>query len=274
MKKKQMSKGLILVAVGHANYLRMAENLANALKYNAGELQICLLTDGQTNRPELFSKVIPITKKDYKYSPLEIKSKLNKYTPFKHTLYLDVDMIPTMHKSIMELFESESEFMIQNLGEAKKSDWADVDEVKKVYKLDHLTSIFSECFIWKSGELADSVFKKWQEHYHKLKVEYKKFAGYVPDELPLMIALSELKIYPVRWVPIYWRGHGKEFLTLSMSLIHQKYYCYSIGGNANDVKMQTQYDLLSRHYANATGVKFPIYTYKPKKGWDYLRQSC
>lgn len=269
-----MSKGLILIAAGHQNYLRMAENLVNALRYHAPDLNVCLLTDQTPRMPELFTKVITIGKKDYRVSPLELKSKLNKYTPFKHTLYLDVDMIPTMHKSIMGLFESESEFLIQNLGEAKKSDWADVDEVKKVYKLDHLTAIFSECFIWKSGEVADSIFKKWQEHYHKLKVEYKTFAGYVPDELPLMITLSELKIYPTRWVPIYWRGHGREFLTLSMSLINEKYYCYSIGGNANDAKMQTQYDLLSRHYANVSGVKFPIYLYKPKRVWDNLRQSC
>jgi len=269
-----MEKGLILLAAGHRNYLKMAENLANSIRVHSPDLKICLLTTSEPERRHLFTKVVKITDKDYKYSPLEIKSKLNKYTPFKHTLYLDVDMIPTMHKSILELFETQSEFQIQNLGEATKSDWADVEEVKKVYKLDHLTAIFSECFIWKSGEVADGIFKKWQDHYHKLKVEYKKFAGYVPDELPLMIALSELKIYPVKWMPVYWRGHGREYLNLSMSLINERYYCYSIGGNTNDIKMQTQYDLLSKHFANVTGVRIPIYTYKPKKNWDYLRQSC
>ena len=268
-----MDKGLILIAYGHDNYLRMATNLVNSLKVNAPDLKVCLLTDKQVEKG-LFDKIVKISAKDFKISPLELKSKLNKYTPFKHTIYLDVDMIATMHRSITELFDMQGEFTIQNMGEAVQNHWADVELLKKTYKVEHLTAIFSECFVWKQGELADEIFKKWQSHFHTIKVEYKKFNGYVPDELPLMIALAELKIYPTKWIPIYWRGHGREFVNLSMSAISQRFLCYSIGGNQNDDKMKVQYDLLSKHFASVTGVKLPYYTFKSKKTWNNLRTSC
>jgi hypothetical protein len=268
-----MTKGIILIAVGHDNYHKMADCLVNSIRQNCGEdLRICLVSDRPTHDEKLYTDFIDLPKTDI--HPLRIKANLNELTPFDKTLYLDVDMISTMNKKISEILDIETEFMIQNLGECIKSDWADVEEIKKAYNVKKLTAIFSECILWTKGELSDKIFAKWGENFNNIKVDYRKFANDIPDELPLMIALAQLEIEPVKWIPIYWRGHGKEMLKLSMGLINERYYGYSIGGNANDEKMKHQYDILSRHFAMVRGVRFPIYLHKAKRKWNPSRIVC
>jgi hypothetical protein len=268
-----MTKGIILIAVGHDNYHKMAECLANSIRHNCGEeLRICLVSDRPNNENKLFTDFIDLPKTDL--HPLRIKAKLNELTPFDKTLYLDVDMISTMNKKISDLLDIETDFMIQNLGECFKSDWADVDQIKKEYGIDKLTAIFSECILWTKGEFSDRIFKKWDENFDNIRVQYRRFSDGVPDELPLMIALAELQIVPEKWTPIYWRGHGREMLKLSMGIINERYYGYSIGGNASDEKMKQQYDILSRHFAMVRGVRFPLYLHKAKRKWNTARVVC
>lgn len=270
-----MTKGIILIAIGHDNYHRMAENLAASIRVNGDkDLQICLVSDRATNTNPLFDCFIDIPKGYTDASPLRIKAQLNELTPFDKTLYLDVDMICTMTKNMGELLDIDTDFKIQNLGECHKSDWADVEKIKSEYKVTYLNAIFSECFLWTKGEQSDKIFKAWQKHFDNLKVEHRLFAGGIPDELPLMIALAELDIVMPVWTPIFWRGHGREMLKHSMALINERFYGYSIGGNANDPKMKEQYDLLSRHFARVNEKAFPLYLHKPKKKWASMRTSC
>lgn len=270
-----MTNGIILLATGHDNYHRMAENLAMSIRAKAGEdLPICLVSDRRSHC-KYFTDFIDLPKDLADITPLRIKAQLNELTPYDKTLYLDVDMICTMEKNMADLLEIETDFLIQNLGKCLKSDWADVNDLKDAYGLKKLTAIFSECFVWTKGEQSDKIFKAWQKHFDDgIKVEYRKFNGGIPDELPLMIALAELEIELPRWIPIYWRGHGKDMLRFSMQLINERFYAYSIGGNGADQKMKEQYDILSRHFARVNDVKYPIYLHKAKKKWSALRVSC
>lgn len=268
-----MEKGIILLAVGHDNYHKMADCLANSIRVNGSkDLRICLVSDRDNHPDNLYTDFVGLPKSDI--HPLRIKAKLNELTPFDKTLYLDVDMICTMNKNMAELLEVESDFMIQNFGECIKSDWADVEEIKKAYDVKYLTAIFSECILWTKGKKSDEIFKKWSDNFDDIRVDYRKFAFDIPDELPLMIALAQLNVVPEKWNPIYWRGHGREMMKLSMGLINDRFYGYSIGGNANDEKMKQQYDILSRHFAAVSGVKYPLYLHKAKRKWNPARVSC
>ena len=94
-----MDKGILIIAYGDIGYARMAYNLALSIDYYSNGLPVAIVHDGVMNelskeRPQwqkLFQSITTFTPEEHGRN----KVKLDKYTPFKHTIYIDADSIIT-----------------------------------------------------------------------------------------------------------------------------------------------------------------------------------
>ena len=110
-KAKETTQGVILCAVGHHYWGKLAENLAMSLKSSCPELKITLAKAGNVNieMRNLFHKVVNIPENYYhigeKQEMLMIKAYLDKLSPYDRTIYLDCDTLWLPQRSIDGLFK-------------------------------------------------------------------------------------------------------------------------------------------------------------------------
>ena len=121
-----MSKGIVLIATGHANYGMLAHNLAMSLSCNT-DLPITLACDASGGshlhavHRLLFDKIIDVPQKmthtNGMFNGVKAKLYLNELTPYKETLFIDADTIWCPKKRVEELFkEVTGDLAIQNMG--------------------------------------------------------------------------------------------------------------------------------------------------------------
>ncbi len=146
---KEPIKGILIIALGHAQYGRMALNLALSLRFTS-KLPIALAHDNGaithiSGHLDKFDKLIEVPEKYYmrKGNKEYIKAKTHIYnlSPFDETIYLDADTLWLPKKSIDLLFtELDSEnLVIQSRGSVlldqtdlkRKSFWCDLKEYKE-----------------------------------------------------------------------------------------------------------------------------------------------
>lgn len=97
---KKETKGVLLVAVGSKGYAYMAANMAWSIKHHDPDVSVHLLCDAcyeyiPHDRRMVFDSVSPVDPIDCHtgaiLDPGKLKTRLYKYLPFDHNLYLDVD---------------------------------------------------------------------------------------------------------------------------------------------------------------------------------------
>jgi len=146
-----MSKGVLILAMGHPYYGEMAANLAMSLKFADKETKICLAWEGDAKnhltpaKLNLFDVIKEVPQeyimKDGKKAYFKAKTYINKLTPFEETIFLDADMIWFGKRGVNVLFEQlkDLDFTIQNrdfidfaepIVNEKYSIWANVQEIK------------------------------------------------------------------------------------------------------------------------------------------------
>lgn len=250
------SKGILLLAVGHPYYGQMAVNLAMSLKYTTPEIPITLITDDggrkyiTAEQQTLFDGML-LCPKEYltfrgRTNYVKPKVYLNHFTPYDKTLFLDVDMIMTPHKSVRDIFEQCDgiPFTMQNRGclDLAKKDidrnanfiiWATTGQIIEAFGFESgkLFNLSSELIYWEKSKKTDKLFSRAQELYESPKVRHIDFGGGVPDELPYTIAMIENDMYPhiEVWRPIYWEAFDKQQPT--EKVINERYFGVSLGGN-------------------------------------------
>jgi hypothetical protein len=255
-----MTKGILLIALGHENYMKMAVNLAMSIKCNEPELQIALATDREV-RPEyraLFDKVKTVPKKAYMAGvKVEfIKAKLFMYdlSPFDETLFLDVDQIVIPGRKLTSIFSElrDIDFTMSNTGLAGMSIWADMAEVKTLYGDKPYWNFHSELVYFKKCDRAKQFFEAAKKVFadNKIKSAHRFSGSTMADELAFQVAAIVTGIYPhaENWTPNFWWSRDRKFRGKYPYQL-KEYFTYSIGGNHTPAFIKQQYNNLAAFYS-------------------------
>jgi len=251
-----MSKGLLLICIGHHYYGKMAAALAATIRA-CSDIPIALvcdrisLSDISESEKKLF-QLIPIVNEGY---ALRNKLCLFELSPFDETLYLDVDMA-WFGRDPLELF-TDTDFNMKNYGstlldkaENNTKAWANFTEISVIYGLGSKLNfhLSSEVIYFKKTDRVKELFEKAKQVYDNPKITYRTFAGYMADELAFSIAMMQTDVYPQeKWEPVYWRqtNTAKCFIPS----LRETYYGISMGGiRATDVEQQIYNNLVSAAY--------------------------
>lgn len=292
-----MNKGILLIALGHPHYGRMAANLASSIRCLGKDVNIHLVHSGESishltpEHKALFTSMAVCPSEFYtkngKIVYLKAKTCAYELSPFDETILMDVDLILLGQKSMKQLFEElkQLDFTMQNRGhfdlntpqvDAGYSMWCNIKEVKEKYETDgKFYQLASEFIYFKRSDENKKYFDLVREVFDSPKVNTvihnkgKKiadnFGGDLPDELAFDIASAVLKKYPHKenFVPVFWFAADKK---ADMSRLSKDYYGYSIGGNSLPVPVMHKYTGLCRYYAKQLGLPFH-YSVQSKRQW-------
>ncbi len=281
-KKAKEKRGVLLIALGHPQYGKMAYTLAASIKHSSPDMPIHLVyTDSAISHLSeqnigIFDTIAVAPKECYYRNKnmeyIKAKSWMYELSPFDTTIFLDVDMIWLTLKPIAELFDSlaDVDYTIQNRDHIDLSDkninpkysqWANVLEIKEAYgfKKGRYYSLHSEFVYFKKTKENKKFFDEYKYQYDNLKVNHTIFANGIPDELPLSIATVIHEKYPHEeaFLPIYWERAEK---TITRNELINNYYGYSIGGNRITISQESTYNDIAKYYSNRRGDRYPFKT--------------
>lgn len=280
-------EGVLILALGHENYLHMAENLAMSLKTNSPSIKVALAVLEGTNPHYhfLFDKIVyvqphHITRHGVK-ALIQAKVYLNEITPFKRTLFLDADLIVNPENNINHMLVelNGKGFTIKNTGVQKLDEdirennwWVNIEKLKTAFNLTNQAfyHVSSEVMYWEEGEKSEKVFKAAQEFYKEPIVDYNPFAGSIPDELAFIVAMMQESVYPHQagWNPSFWSKAEKR--QLDRSDLFTQYRFTSAGGNRIDNDTMKVYNDLVSSYARQYGIKYPFLLNKNNHKYTWL----
>jgi hypothetical protein len=274
-----IKQGIILVATGHANYGKMAYNLALTIRA-AGPASIALVYDEdgiKSLRPTeraVFDNLIALP--DGYASGVRAKLHLDQLSPFDETIYFDADMLWISQQPVSALFEqfAADEFWMIAEGSTDAFNpayyfWASEQEIMNRYKVEWVPQTRSEVIYWKKGT---KVFEKARASKPERKLlSIREFAGQTPDELYFNIALAQLNIRPRALTPAYWpRLVNKGYPEIRD--LRKDYYLLSFGSNFIPSVMQKQHDKFMTAICYRLGTPF-LYKIQSKKNWAPGRQK-
>ncbi|MDR1248774.1 MAG: hypothetical protein LBK63_05660 [Treponema sp.] len=166
-----------------------------------------------TDKPGLltnfYDTVIPYNP-DYG-DPFAAKLRLNLYTPFEETLYIDADSL-IMHNfdSYWETLKGRS-FVYEGTLLSEGEWYFDIEKIRRQLSLPWIPKFNSGMFLFKNGEMAKAVFDTAFDYLMRQKEKnlgIDFFRGTMfPDEPFLAIALAQLGIEPAE-------DHGRFSRTL------------------------------------------------------------
>jgi len=268
-----LKQGIILLATGHANYTKMAYNLAMTIKTSGENTPVAIVHTGldhlTLSQQALFDYTIQLPE-GYK-AGFGAKLHLDQLSPFDKTLFLDADMLWLAGRKPSELFAELDSIPFTAITEGhseainyKYYFWAEPQEIKDEYKVDKVWQFRSEVMYFERGakifELARSL-----EPEKRLKT-IRRFGAMIPDELYFNISAAVLKIDPHKpnWMPAYWaRLHG-EIMPELKDL--NQYYLLSFGSNLASPVMKKRYDNVMQVAAHKLGLPY-LFKLKSKKEW-------
>lgn len=267
--KEKKERGCILVALGHPMYTHYAHLMAVGLKL-AGEDNVCLLTDGggldmlSEDQKKMFSEI--------KYIPFDMysdngvvnyfkaKLHLDKLTPYKKTLYLDVDQAWNQRRTVQDLYSIYDGCSFQPIilgsfstteREIKAGDWMNYADLKTYYEIESVYDLSSEVLYFEETNIFELARKVYDEN----KFEVKKFGGGKPDE-PYFIAalaLSGIKPKYTDFIPSYWQN---RFFTkmLKDEDVYNNFFLISAGGNRNAINTERMFNAINGANFNKIGL--------------------
>lgn len=268
------TKGILLIAIGHIDYLRMAENLAISLKHIESGIQICLAHNySEEINKNLFDKEVIVPKESYntngKVEFIKIKTWMYDLSPFEKTIFLDVDMVWLFNRKPSELFDEckELNWTMSNTGIAESSVWCDIKELNKLYPNKKMWNYHSECVYFEKSKETKKYFDRVKFVYENPPLNGTNFGGArIADELAFQIASMELNEYPHKqnWTPIFWYARDKQTAHLQPYKLSQEYFAYSVGGNKLPITIKSNYSLISNYHCQKTKLGKP-YKIKDKR---------
>ena len=252
-------KGILLIAIGSTEYLRMAENLAMSIKHVEPTIQIALAHNyTETINPALFDYSIEVPKESYitndKVEYIKVKTWMYDFSPFQETLFLDVDMVWLFKKKPSALFAECKglNWTMSNTGLAGYSIWCDIEDVRKIYPNVKMWNYHSECVYFNKCDVSKKYFDKVKSVYENPPIKGTNFGGArIADELAFQLASLELNQFPHKenWTPIVWYARDKKTAHLQHYKLSETYYAYSVGGNRLPISVKNSYTLVSNYHA-------------------------
>ena len=300
------NKGVIIVALGHDNYRKMALNLALSIRVSNPDTQIALICNEGVKEKfnyfesKYFSHFIEINEKDYTINgkreiPLA-KTMIYELSPFDETIYIDSDSIWIKNKKVDKLFNKfkhlDFGFTLyhQNAHYPVDSDNSNfwfkegetVKDLRKYFKLKedayyyHLQSSF---LYFKKSKQAEAIFTKAKDLFIKRDFEFRDWADSMPDELAFSLSLLNLDYkvdnpykdifyYPMSEIIEDDKKRGVK--PIERSLIENNYYFISMAGHVMSKGLKDLYnDHVKWNYAQHQNIKNPFLWIDKK---DYLKE--
>jgi hypothetical protein len=269
MDKRSLKQGVLILALGHPNYLKMAAVLAASIRINNPSLAIALATNSTAIPQEymsLFDICLPIEEDFYRVNGIAefIKAKLHVYdiTPFTETIFLDADQVMIPGRDLAKVFDELAaiDITFSNTGPSETSIWADIKEVQQLYGNKPFWNYHSEFVYFKKCAAAKKYFNAAIKVYKDNKIKSaKRFANAtMADELAFQAAAIVTGIYPHKqnWLPNFWfdrdqRNSRKYPYELT------DYITYSIGGNIVPQVVKNNYNILAKSYFAKLGLSNP-----------------
>jgi hypothetical protein len=292
------SSGVLLIATGHANYIRMAFSMALSIKVTNPDCKIALAhskgLDALLSHKErsYINTFIEVPEEFHTYNgktehPM-VKTRMYELSPWDKTLYFDADSVWFHTKKIDDLFkvldgqpvsfQCREKFDIQTewgcLWNVKQGGLKAIREIYKIEDHRDIYEIQSSMMYFEKGDKAEEFFRVANDCYVKRPFEFFTWAGGIPDELVFNIATAlcriELKNFP--FTPLYFVDYLNP---RERNAIFEKYYALSMAGNYLPSSVVEFYNSLvrwnyTRHQAH---VRFP-YLWKNKKQFLPERQSA
>lgn len=288
------STGILIIAAGHPYYGRLAMNLITSIKVNFPNTKIALAYAG--NGLQQIKKLFDLGKyidhlievpagliPDERW--INLKLHLPELSPFDNTLYLDADML-WLDKDPQKLFDqfSPCEFTCSNNktmpvvdGVAQGNEkeftwWFDVAEMIEKYRIKETTmaNIRSEMMWFKKSEPVRQMFSMAAEISKNPLIKARKFAGGIPDEFALEIAIgiTGMPMHKTPFLPIYSEMIDQKWLTIK-DCISRGYFAYSVAGGNYIWHIKFEYDHLVKVNANKAAMRHnTIFLLKQKS--DFL----
>lgn len=280
-----MSKGIVLIACGSPAYGQWALNLCMSIRVTDPEANITLLHYGSGADhilpfSYLFENVTRIPDEFIVIDGIEslVRSKVCLYdlSPYDETIFIDADVICFPKKKVTELFDQlkDVEFTIGNRGEINpesESKFAWTSSKNLVEKFGgKIFNLSSEFIYFKKGKVSKKIFSESKKAFDNPPVEYRRFAGAVPDELAFQVSMMKLGIEPHAspFLPFYWEAHEKKQYQLH-ELYRTEFYGYSMGGNTQHQIPMANYNNLARYYAQQFGLR---HHYEMRDKRDFIAQ--
>lgn len=301
------NKGVIIVALGHDNYRRMALNLALSIRVSNPDTQIALVcNEGVESKfnyfeKQYFSHFIEINQKEYTINgKVEIplaKTMIYELSPFDETIYIDSDSIWIKNKKVDNLFNTykgvnfgftlyhpdahypvdsdNSNFWFKE-GENVRDLIKYFPKLKKDAYYYHLQSSF---LYFKKSKQAESIFNKAKDLFIKRDFEFREWADSMPDELAFSLSLLNLdyKIenpykdifyYPMS--EITEDGVKRGVKPIERGFIEKNYFFISMAGHVMNKGLKDLYnDHVKWNYAQHQNIKNPFLWIDKK---DYLKE--
>lgn len=261
MKKE---KGILLIALGHPIYGKMAAALAASIKVTKTEIPIVLYCNEQSKsrlmegEKKLFDQMHIMPEEYYKTNGIErfLKAKTFVYdlSPFDETIFLDVDMIWNPKKKPEDLFEelNNLDFTMCNEGyvdfasginklKPNYTFWFDLAEFRTKYSRNRriinnkLYQLRSEFVYFKKNKRMEKYFTTVKDLYDNPQIEVTYVGNGLADEYAYNVASCLMAIYPHvdYYSPMYWY-YKYTSKKPSRGEILKDFYLISMGGNKSD----------------------------------------
>lgn len=285
-----MEKGIIIFAIGHSNYYRMAENLAASLVVAGSKqsgIRICLICDSKEKviNKCLIDDYVIVDMAEFTgpngFVYMDAIINAYSYSPYKRTLKLDADMI-WLKKNPAILFDELDGvgFTISNKGfypigsKPGLSVWAKEEDIIEAYNLkgdEPMFMLSAECFYFEKSRETSKIFSEAKKIYKAKKIKGTAFSNATfTEELAFQIAMLRgiTKPHQTPFAPIY-----NDYIVPDKSknrlYAYQltEFFGYSAYGNATSAFKKMNYDTLAVANANKLGLPKP---YKLSEKRTYL----
>ena len=300
------NKGIVIVALGHDNYRRMAFNLAMSIRVSNPDAQIALISNAGVKdkfnifEKQYFSHFIEVDEKDYSINgkreiPLA-KTMIYELSPFNETVYIDSDSIWIKNKKVSDLFNTYKDVNFgftlyhPNAHYPVDSDnsnfWFKEGEtardLRKYFKLKkdayyyHLQSSF---LYFKKSKEAEQIFARAKDLFITRDFQFRDWADSMPDELAFSLSLLNLNFkienpykdiffYPMS--EIVDNGLKRGVKPTERTLIEKNYFFISMAGHIMSKGLKDLYnDHVKWNYAQHQNVKNPFLWIDKR---DYLKE--
>lgn len=273
-------KGILLIATSHPYYGRLAATLAMSIKA-VEDIPIAVIADDvalrHLNEAELalFSQIIPAPVGESGLIGINaLRMNLPKYSPFKETLSMDVDMLWHPKRKPSEAFAllDGRDFTIVNEGyvdldtgadhtTGKYSHWAAPEAIKEAFGLSgKLYQTRGEFLLFRKSPEVTELYKSARAIQKKPGIDTMLLGGSVTDEFALNIAMNKAGIEPheSKWNPAYWPAIHGNIVPPVYKLTD--YLAVSFGGNVATKDTIRIYSIIAGAAAYNLGLqhRFPL----------------
>lgn len=300
------NKGIVIVALGHDNYRKMAFNLAMSIRVSNPDAQIALISNAGVKdkfnifEKQYFSHFIEVYEKDYTINgkreiPLA-KTMIYELSPFDETVYIDSDSIWIKNKKVSDLFNTYKDvnfgFTLYHpnahypVDSDNSSFWFKEGEtardLRKYFKLKkdayyyHLQSSF---LYFKKSKEAEQIFARAKDLFITRDFQFRDWADSMPDELAFSLSLLNLNFkienpykdiffYPMS--EIVDNGIKRGVKPTERALIEKNFFFISMAGHIMSKGLKDLYnDHVKWNYAQHQNVKNPFLWIDKR---DYLKE--